>query len=269
MTLQNDTAHPAHSCPVQIGAVVEMRDGNHEGTEIYRRDDHDRAFCFVSLDRGRVEYSERCVLLRGVDVETLPAGYPYGCDLDTAEGLVLLGIDYDEDPADFGGELLWDSMEPALDLLDGHPKAEGHEVVVAAQGDPKPEPATVLHETVKAAYAKAVGCVDPLKQPFPDCLSYKGDPCTVCQRQPLLGELVGDTPAWGRCGECDEEVCPEHQRTVDGDTWCSECVHEHEAREGSPPPGLQAPEATKKDTCRHPDEAIVVNAARSAPGSPG
>lgn len=25
------------------------------------------------------------------------------------------------------------------------------------------------------------------------------------------------------CGQCSEYVCPEHQVTVDGDTWCSEC----------------------------------------------
>lgn len=26
------------------------------------------------------------------------------------------------------------------------------------------------------------------------------------------------------CGRCDEYVCPEHQWTVEGDTWCTECA---------------------------------------------
>lgn len=130
----NNEAHPAHPCPVTIGAVVEMRDGNHEGTEIYRRDDDRKTFAFVSHDRGTVAFSERCVLLRGVDVEQLvDTETPYGCDLSTPEGLVLLGIDYNDDPTVYGGEVLWDSRDDAIDLLDGHPKAPGHEDFVADQ----------------------------------------------------------------------------------------------------------------------------------------
>lgn len=42
------------------------------------------------------------------------------------------------------------------------------------------------------------------------------------------------------CGQCSEYVCPRHQRTVDGDTWCSECDSEMRAeqareRKGSAP----------------------------------
>jgi hypothetical protein len=31
-----------------------------------------------------------------------------------------------------------------------------------------------------------------------------------------------------QCGRCTEYVCPEHQWTVDGDTWCTECASGHQ-----------------------------------------
>lgn len=105
-----------HSCPVPvvIGLVVEIRDGNHLGTSIWRRDDDKFPYVFVSHDKGDVCYAERCVLVRDLDVEEIPYGsYPYGCDLSTPEGLVLLGLDRDEDTSDLdwlkGSEILWDS----------------------------------------------------------------------------------------------------------------------------------------------------------------
>ena len=56
---------------------------------------------------------------------------------------------------------------------------------------------------------------------------YNGWPCCVCQAVPSPEDLSGSTPAWGKCGNCIEEVCPKHQRVVDdgngSDTWCRDC----------------------------------------------
>lgn len=102
-----------HPVPARAGQVVEIRDGNHEGTTVVRREgDHDEPFLFVSHDRQRVGYAARCLLLQGQDVEAIPPGYPYGCDLDTGADFVLLGLDADEDPRDLEwltGEVLWRS----------------------------------------------------------------------------------------------------------------------------------------------------------------
>ena len=98
----------SHEVPSQIGAVVLIRDGQHNGTEVYAVEE---GFRFVSLDSGGdVATTDRCVLVRltGVSVDDLSE--PYGCDLDTPDGLALIGLDADE-PADDLGEILWDSTE--------------------------------------------------------------------------------------------------------------------------------------------------------------
>ena len=98
----------SHSVPTAPGAVILMRDGGHAGTEVYRVGDDDEhpEYRFVSLDLGTVETSLRCVLVRlsGVEVEDLRG--PFGCNLDTSDGLALLGCDYDDEVP---GEILWDS----------------------------------------------------------------------------------------------------------------------------------------------------------------
>jgi hypothetical protein len=118
-------------------------------------------------------------------------------------------------------------------------KADGYAIVTAAephQGSGTAEPEPLADPSV-------------LREPYPDVLQYKGAPCIVCERQPLLGELVGSTPAWGHCDECDEEVCPEHQRSVDGATWCSDCVHEKQARETPAEPTPTPPGGQSEDDC--------------------
>lgn len=103
-----------YSClvPTELGQVVLIRDGNHEGTEVYRTENHrgDVAFRFVSLDRERVYTSERCVLVRLRDCSVEDLQEPYGCDLDAPDGLALLGLDLD-DPIPEGAEVIWDSSE--------------------------------------------------------------------------------------------------------------------------------------------------------------
>lgn len=67
---------------------------------------------------------------------------------------------------------------------------------------------------------------------------YRGDPCTVCQAEPTVRDIISNTPAWGRCEGCCEEVCPKHQHTADGATWCSYCA---EATTDDAPPHTEAP----------------------------
>lgn len=68
---------------------------------------------------------------------------------------------------------------------------------------------------------------------------YNGWPCCVCEAKPSPEDLGGSTPAWGKCGNCIEEVCPKHQRMVDdgngSDTWCRDC--QLGRPDAEPPPG--------------------------------
>lgn len=110
MTTSNKTAgHGQHShlVPSAEGQVVLMRDSGHEGTEIYRLPE-DKGFRFVSLDDRSARTSERCVLvqLAGVEVEDVADQNPYGCDLDSPDGLLLVGVDIGET---VDGTILWDS----------------------------------------------------------------------------------------------------------------------------------------------------------------
>ena len=93
----------SHEVPSEIGRVVLMRDGGHEGTEVYRTED---GFRFVSLDRHEVADASRCVLVQLTDASIEDVTEPYACDLDPPDGLALIGCDLgDEVP----GEILWDS----------------------------------------------------------------------------------------------------------------------------------------------------------------
>jgi hypothetical protein len=106
------TGQHSHRVPAIVGLVVEIRDGNHAGTSIWRRDDDRLPYVFVSHDKLQVGYAERCVLVRGLDVEEIPYEYLYGCDLSTPDGVVLLGLDAIECVDDLDwlkGEILWDS----------------------------------------------------------------------------------------------------------------------------------------------------------------
>lgn len=96
----------SHEVPSAIGRVVLIRDGGHNGTEVYRTED---GYRWVNLDQRTVYASERCVLVRlavnGADnlVE------PYGCDLESPSGLALVGLDLGEELDADLGEILWDS----------------------------------------------------------------------------------------------------------------------------------------------------------------
>ena len=99
----------SHAVPSVVGAVVLIRDGNHNGTEVYRLDEGD-GFRFVSLDGGGVSTAERCLLIALGDLSVDAIAEPFGCDLDSPKGLALVGVDADDDLEAFAAaEVLWDS----------------------------------------------------------------------------------------------------------------------------------------------------------------
>lgn len=100
--------HHSHEVPSVPGRVVEIRDGNHNGTSVFQREDE--GFYFVSHDQDRVQHADRCVLVAGQDVEEL-GEVAYGCDLSTPRGLFLIGVSDGDDLAWLtdGSEVLWDS----------------------------------------------------------------------------------------------------------------------------------------------------------------
>jgi|WetSurMetagenome_2_1015567.scaffolds.fasta_scaffold130486_1 hypothetical protein len=109
MTLNKIAGYGQHShqVPSAEGCVILMRDGSHEGTEVYRLED-DKGFRFVSLDALDVRTAKRCVLvqLTGVEIADVVDQNPYGCDLDSPDGLALIGLETGEEVA---GVILWDS----------------------------------------------------------------------------------------------------------------------------------------------------------------
>lgn len=93
----------SHEVPSAVGRVVLIRDGTHYGTEVYRTE---QGFRFVSLDQCTMDTTERCVLVRLRGVSTDDLWEPYGCDLESPDGLALIGCsNSDQVP----GEILWDS----------------------------------------------------------------------------------------------------------------------------------------------------------------
>jgi hypothetical protein len=109
MTTNKIAGHGQHShlVPSAEGCVILMRDGGHEGTEVYRLEG-DKGFRFVSLDALDVRRAKRCVLvqLTDVEIEDVVDQNPYGCDLDSPDGLALIGVEIGEEVS---GVILWDS----------------------------------------------------------------------------------------------------------------------------------------------------------------
>lgn len=98
------TGQYSHEVPSALGHVVLIRDGQHNGTEVYRAGS---GFRFVSLDGASYETAPRCVLVR-LSVPAASLSEPYGVDLESPDGLALIGLDKDDDATEFG-EVLWDS----------------------------------------------------------------------------------------------------------------------------------------------------------------
>jgi len=112
------TGQHSHEVPLRDGRVVEMRDASHEGTAVYWSENRAR-YVFVSYDQRSVDSAPRVVLLRGGDVALEGV---YACDLDTPDGLFLVGVDLDDDlswaralQGECPVEVLWDSKASGSD----------------------------------------------------------------------------------------------------------------------------------------------------------
>jgi hypothetical protein len=103
----------SHRVPTVIDLVVEMRDAQHAGTAVWRRDHRNRPYCFASYDDGRCGFAERCVLVRGQDLDTIEFDDCCACCTEVPDGLLLRGIDADDDLSwlSEGATVLWDSKE--------------------------------------------------------------------------------------------------------------------------------------------------------------
>lgn len=114
MTKTVGTGIHSHEVPGIARQVVLMRDSNHNGTEVYRVNEHERSmYRFVHLDDMRVTESERVVLVRNPDQEEIGYyAYDYAVDFDTPGGLALIGCCRGDDMSGFGDEILWDSELP-------------------------------------------------------------------------------------------------------------------------------------------------------------
>lgn len=100
----------SHSVPSVPGLVVEIRDGNHNGTSVWQREGD--GFYFASHDQEKLQHAARCVFVVGQDVEEL-GDVAYGCDLETPKGSFLIGVSADDDLSwlSDGAEVLWDSAK--------------------------------------------------------------------------------------------------------------------------------------------------------------
>ncbi len=98
----------SHEVPTTPELVVFIRDGNHNGTSVWQREND--GFYFASHDHDCVEHTERCVLVAGQNAEEL-GEVAYGCDLESPRGLFLIGVSSEDDLTWLtkGAEILWDS----------------------------------------------------------------------------------------------------------------------------------------------------------------
>lgn len=99
------TGQYSHEVPSEVGHVVLMRDGSHQGTEVYRL--VTGWFRFVSLDERSIDEAQHCALVR-LTVEANSLHEPYAIDLESPDGLALLGFHDQDDPSGCG-EVLWSS----------------------------------------------------------------------------------------------------------------------------------------------------------------
>ncbi len=100
----------SHAVPVDYGRVVFIRDGNHEGTSIWRMDD-DR-YAFACHETHKLRFADRVILVAGVSADWLSAFDVYGCDLDIIEGMGLIGVEEGEHvELGDGAWIIWDSHD--------------------------------------------------------------------------------------------------------------------------------------------------------------
>jgi hypothetical protein len=96
----------SHRVPADVGEAVLMADGYHNGTCVLRRE-HD--FLFVELDGYQPPQSaQACSLVRLSRCNAEKLSEPCAYDLDTPDGLALIGHEAGADLREYG-EVLWRS----------------------------------------------------------------------------------------------------------------------------------------------------------------
>ena len=100
----------SHQVPVEVGESVWMHDGYQTGTIVVRCE-----HCFYFLDAGGHAFSapqssKACSLVRLSNCTTDDLEEPCALDLDTPDGLALIGHAVGADLSDYG-EVLWSSDE--------------------------------------------------------------------------------------------------------------------------------------------------------------
>lgn len=118
--MEHGTGQHSHAVPLRDGLIVEMRDGQHEGTGIYWSEARQR-YVFVSYDRKTVVWRKHCMLLRGPSAEL--DGEAFACDLESPDGLAIIGYDDEADLHELyycvgmappsADSVLWDSRAAA------------------------------------------------------------------------------------------------------------------------------------------------------------
>ncbi len=81
-------------------------------TAVWRRDDS--RWAFASFDSYEVTTVRRCVLVRGQKIDAVDFGGACAMDLESPDGLMLVGIDIEHDVTAWlseGAEVLWDSAK--------------------------------------------------------------------------------------------------------------------------------------------------------------
>lgn len=102
-----------HLVPTVPWLVVEIMDGTHEGTSVWRREDSQgrTTYMFASHDAGTLQTAPRCLLISGMNVLEIPEDLPMGCDTDVDGALALVGVELEDDLEwlEEGASVLWDS----------------------------------------------------------------------------------------------------------------------------------------------------------------
>lgn len=104
----------SHAVPTVPNLVVEMRDGNHNGTAVYLRSCG--TYVFADLDGGLpAEEMPRAILVTGHLYEY---GVPeiFAMDRSDPDGFMIIGLEEHDDLSFLseGAQVLWDSLSSTL-----------------------------------------------------------------------------------------------------------------------------------------------------------
>jgi hypothetical protein len=95
-----------HRVPLEVGESVWMGDQHSDGTIVVRCE---RGFYFLSVgDHEPAQFAKECSLVRLSACDSEDVDEPCALDLDSPDGLALIGHDEGDDMTQYG-EILWSS----------------------------------------------------------------------------------------------------------------------------------------------------------------